>query len=129
MKYVIAICGAPFSTQAPSSAYRFARALLKKQHIIGKVFFYSDGVYIASAQSDMLNTQEVIQNQWIALANKNHFSLELCISAALKRGLVKEEQNSENKMIYELNKPFELSSLTQLLDYAVTANRFVTFGS
>ncbi len=49
MKFSMAVHGPPYTSQASTTALRFARAALAAGHTIPRVFFYHDGVHSASA--------------------------------------------------------------------------------
>lgn len=129
MKFLINVCAAPPS-QAASSALRFCRAALSQGHSIERVFFYSDGVYNAnellSPPSDEANTQQ----QWIELHNEHGIELCVCIAAAVRRGMLNQEEASRyDKPSANVSEPFIVSGLGQLVEGAVTADRTMTFSA
>ena len=68
---------------------------------------------------------EFIQN----LEKKYNVDLVVCIAAALKRGLLNEQEALRyEKPAFNLAKGFEISGLGQLVDAAVISDRLVTFG-
>lgn len=129
MIFSLAIYSAPYSSQASYSAYRFACALLENGHSIYRVFFYHDAVHhgslLATPQQDDVN----LTQEWQRLAHKHNVDLVVCIAAALKRGLLNEQEaNRYEKPAFNLAPGFEISGLGQLVDAAVISDRLITFG-
>lgn len=129
MKFLINVCAGPPS-QAASSALRFCRAALSQGHSIERVFFYSDGVYNAnnllSPPSDEANTQQ----QWVELHEEYSIELCVCIAAAVRRGMLNQEEASRyDKLGANVSEPFIVSGLGQLVEGAVNADRTITFSA
>ena len=129
MIFSLAIYAAPYSSQASYSAYSFALALLENGHSLYRVFFYHDAIHTASSlttpQQDEINFTE----QWQALAKMHKIDLVVCIAAALKRGLINQQESVRyEKPAFNLADGFEISGLGQLIDAAVTSDRLITFG-
>lgn len=130
MIFSLAIYSAPYSSQANNSAYRFALALLENGHTLYRVFFYHDAIHTASSLSTPQQDELHFTEAWQSLANKYHVDLVVCIAAALKRGLLNEQEASRyDKPAANLAEGFEISGLGQLVDAAVVSDRLVTFGS
>jgi len=129
MKLSIAVYGAPHSSEASESAYRFARAACSMGHALIRVFFYHDGVHNASSLAIPPQDETQTTQRWQALALEFNIDLVVCVAAALRRGIV----NKEEAERYELESQnladgFEISGLGQLLDAAVSSERLVSFG-
>ena len=130
MKFALAIYGAPANSQAPQSALNFARALLAQGHEIIRVFFYQDGVNVATATAHPPQDEVNLPAQWQAFVQEHELDAVVCIAAALRRGVVNQtESNRYNLPGPTMAEGYELSGLGQLLDAVVTADRFVTFGA
>ena len=128
MIFALAVYGSPYSSQASSSALRFARAATRAGHKIERVFFYHDGVTVANesivAPQDELN----LPSEWTALAGEHKFELAVCIAASLKRGIVNEsEQQRYGTPSASLKLGFEIVGLGQLIDAVLNADRLLTF--
>jgi tRNA 2-thiouridine synthesizing protein D len=129
MIFSLAIYAAPYTSQASDSAYRFALALLENGHTLYRVFFYQDGVHTASSLSTPQQDETHFTQNWQALAKNHNIDLVVCIAAALKRGLLNQQEATRyDKAAYNLAAGFELSGLGQLVDAAVISDRLVTFG-
>lgn len=130
MNFALAVHGAPYSSQASTTALRFARAAVAAGHAIPRVFFYHDGVHAASSLTVPPQDEPSAQPGWVELAREHDIELAVCIAAALKRGLV----NAEERDRYELpgsnvHPAFAIVGLGQLLDAIVTTDRFITFAA
>ncbi|WP_434985652.1 sulfurtransferase complex subunit TusD [Vreelandella zhaodongensis] len=128
MEYGLLIMGAPYSSAAPHSALRFANAVLSKGHRIAGIFFYQDGVHNASSlmtpPQDELNMREA----WIELHQQHNVALDVCIAAALRRGLMSELEAKRHGLVnFNIEAPFELTGLGQLLELQQRCDRFMTF--
>lgn len=119
----------PYSTQASLSALKFAQTCLQQNHQIYRVFFYHDAVHSASNLQSPAQDEVNIHEQWQTLAQTHEIDLVTCIAAALKRGVINEEEAKRyQKSQHNLDQPFELSGLGQLLDAQLHSDQLVTFG-
>lgn len=67
--------------------------------------------------------------QWANFALKESIELILCVSSALKRGLLDaSEAQRYEKDAETIHPSFEISGLGQLIDASVTSDRLMTFG-
>ncbi len=129
MIFSLAIYAAPYSSQASGTAYRFAAAVLANGHQLYRVFFYHDGVHNSSALMTPPQDEINLVLQWQQLSQDYNIDLVVCIAAALRRGILNEQEaNRYDKPTFNLNQNFEISGLGQLVDAAVISDRLVTFG-
>ncbi len=130
MKFAIAVYGAPYSRQAPLSAFYFAKAVLDQGHEIYRVFFYHDGVYTGNEAIAPPQDEPDIRHMWSGLAADNQIELIICIASALRRGVLdRTEADRYEKSNANLDKAFTISGLGQLIDAGLNADRLVTFGA
>jgi tRNA 2-thiouridine synthesizing protein D len=128
MRYALLVQGAPYSRQAAHSALRFATALLARGHTLDTVFFYHDGVYNAARLAAPPQDEPHLVDAWCALHAEHGTQLQVCIAAALRRGLLDEREASRHgKSGYSVEPPFELTGLGQLIDLGLGSDRLVTF--
>lgn len=126
--FIINVMGAPYTSQAPHSALRFARAALAQGHTIVRVFFYADGVHNGSALACPPQDELHIPQQWQALADAEEIDLVICIAAALRRGVINESEAQRHGLTqYNLRSGFSLSGLGQWAEGIHTADRTITF--
>ena len=125
---MLAVYGAPYSTQSASTALQFANALLAKGHTLQQVFFYQDGTYNASYCSILPSNERNLNQLWQCLAERAGIRLMVCISAALRRGLLNAEEAERYEKTETVKSPFLLTSLSEFLEAATGCDRLITFG-
>lgn len=128
MKFAIALHS---PAHAPSSrrALLFAQAVLAEGHEIVRLFFYQDGVHSASTNVVTPQDELDIPAQWRAFVTHHQLDGVVCIAAALRRGLLNEEEASRySRPAANLHAPWELSGLGQLHDAVQAADRLICFG-
>lgn len=129
MIFSLAVYSAPYSSQASYSAYQFATAVLNQGHNLHRVFFYQDGVHNATVLAAPPQDEFNLQQAWRRLANDHKLDLVVCISAALRRGILDEgEAKRYNKPSHNLASEFTISGLGQLVEAAVVSDRLISFG-
>ena len=128
MIFSLAVYGAPYTHQAADSAYQFAQAAILGGHSVYRVFFYHDGVYNASALTVPPQDEPNIPERWAQLAQTHSMDLVVCIAAAMRRGMLNEEEaDRHGKSNHNLLGTFTLSGLGQLVDAGVNSDRLTTF--
>ncbi|MDD1507618.1 sulfurtransferase complex subunit TusD [Pseudomonas sp. CNPSo 3701] len=128
MKFAIALFSPP---SAPSSrrALRFAEAALQSGHEISRLFFYADGVYSASGNIVSPQDETDVARQWRELVASNGLDGVVCIAAALRRGVLDEQEARRyEREAANLPAPWVLSGLGQLHEAAQEADRLICFG-
>ncbi len=129
MNYTLVIHGAPASSQSPQTALSFAQAALARGHKITRVFLFREAVHLASHLTEAPQGEQNLHKKWKELADDHSIDMVVCISAALKRGMLDAtEARRYNKTTHNIEAPFSVSGLGQLIDGAVTADQLVTFG-
>ncbi|WP_067518002.1 sulfurtransferase complex subunit TusD [Endozoicomonas ascidiicola] len=129
MKFALAIYGAPANSQAPYSALQFARAVVSQGHEIVRLFFYQDGVNVATGLAQPPQDEMNLPDEWQTFVQKNKLDAVVCIAAALRRGVIDGREAERYSLpAHNLREGYELSGLGQLLDGVVSSDRFVTFG-
>ncbi len=130
MIFSIVVTGAPYSSQASASALQFSKSLLKLGHRIHRVFFYADGVHSGSALAAPPQDETNIPADWAALAREHELDLVVCIAAAVRRGVLDQnEARRYEKNGHNLGDDFNLSGLGQLVEAGILSDRVVTFGA
>lgn len=129
MKFSIVIYAAPYSSEAAATALRFTSCLLEQGHEIYRLFFFGDGVHNANRLTVVAQDDQNIQEEWDKLIKTNELDSVICVSSAIKRGIINETESSR----YELNAvsahdSSDISGLGQLIDAAINSDRVVNFG-
>lgn len=128
MQYGLLVMGAPYSSASPHSALRFAHAIIARGHHVAGVFFYHDGVHNASSLMAPPQDELNLYQAWAELNQQHGVPLDVCIAAALRRGLMSEsEAQRHGKQGINVAAPFELTGLGQLLELQQRSDRFITF--
>lgn len=129
MKFGIVVSEGPYTHQAADSAYLFVKAALDAGHEVPRVFFYHDGVNVATRLSVPPQDERNIQENWTALAKDHDVDLVVCIAAAQRRGLLDEnEAKRQGKTADNIAEGFRISGLGQLIEMGIQTDRLVTFG-
>ncbi|MGB0894346.1 MAG: sulfurtransferase complex subunit TusD [Parashewanella sp.] len=127
-KFVIQVTSNAYGNSASFRAIAFAKALLSRGHSITRVFFYQDGVSHANALLCPAADEFNIHKQWRQLAQQYQLELVCCVSAALRRGVVAEQEaNEENLAQFNVCPPFKMAGLGELVTAIETSDKLVTF--
>ncbi len=128
LNYTLVVNGSVYGSQSAYNAYQFANALIEKGHNLVSVFFYRDGVSNGSALTVPANDEFNLVKAWQELALKHDISLETCVAAALRRGIVGHDEATQHKLEGEnLAKGFEQAGLGSLAEAMLTQDRVVQF--
>lgn len=128
LNYVLVVDGPAYGTQAARSAYQFARAVIGQGHTLVRVFFYQDGVYNGSALTAPASDEFDLLAAWQQLAGEHQVELQTCVAAALRRGVVSEQEAKQNQLPgSNLAAGFEQAGLGGLAEAMLTADRIIQF--
>ncbi|WP_241608277.1 sulfurtransferase complex subunit TusD [Rosenbergiella australiborealis] len=125
MRYAIVVTGPAYGTQNATSAWMFAKALLEAQHSIDSIFFYQDAVSNANSLTSPASDEHDLVKEWVKLSKENKIELNICVSAALRRGMVDSEHACEG--MYNVHPSFNFSGLGSLAKAMLTCDRTVQF--
>lgn len=130
MKFTIVIHTAPWSHQGSQTALRFCEAALKAGHSIYRLFFYYDAVHNSSTLAVPAQDEFDIPTAWQTLINEHDIDAVSCVSSALKRGILNEQEAKRyEKPAHNLMAQVELSGLGQLVEATSASDRVVSFGA
>ncbi len=101
----------PFDQRNAQNALSFCYAALKQGHKISQVFFYQTGVHNASSLLTPNNDEIDLRKQWCALNKEHGVNLNVCVTAASRRGVV-DEQLAPDPACANLVYPFTQVGLT-----------------
>ncbi|AJJ20060.1 sulfurtransferase tusD [Yersinia intermedia] len=122
------VTGPAYGTQQASSAYQFAQALVNSGHHLVSVFFYREGVLNANQLTAPASDEFDLVRAWQQLAAKHAVMLNVCVAAALRRGVTDQhEANQLNLAVANLQPGFTLTGLGALAEAALTCDRMVQF--
>jgi tRNA 2-thiouridine synthesizing protein D len=128
LSYTLLVNGPVYGSQSARSAYQFAVALIKQGHKLHSVFFYQDGVSNGSALTVPANDEFDLASAWQKLADEHDVSLETCVAAALRRGVISPEESEQHKLsASNLASGFTQAGLGSLSEALLTQDRVVQF--
>ncbi|NOJ00105.1 sulfurtransferase complex subunit TusD [Vibrio kanaloae] len=128
LSYTLLVNGPVYGSQSARSAYQFAVALIKQGHKLHSVFFYQDGVSNGSALTVPANDEFDLALAWQKLADEHDVSLETCVAAALRRGVISPEESEQHKLsASNLASGFTQAGLGSLSEALLTQDRVVQF--
>lgn len=129
MKFALLVTASPSSTQGADTALRFARAAISTGHSIERVFFFRDAVNTASDFSIYPQDEYNIHSAWKNFCSEHSIEAIVCVSAALKRGIVDQQQSQRHHLTgYNLSKDMQIGGLGLLTEAIIRADRVMTFG-
>ena len=128
LSYTLLVNGPVYGSQSARSAYQFAVALIKQGHKLHSVFFYQDGVSNGSDLTVPANDEFDLASAWQKLADEHDVSLETCVAAALRRGVISPEESEQHKLsASNLASGFTQAGLGSLSEALLTQDRVVQF--
>ncbi|CAV20133.1 sulfurtransferase complex subunit TusD [Vibrio atlanticus] len=128
LSYTLLVNGPVYGSQSARSAYQFAVALLKQGHKLHSVFFYQEGVSNGSGITVPANDEFDLAAAWQKLADEHNVSLETCVAAALRRGVISTEEAAQHQLsASNLATGFTQAGLGSLSEALLTQDRVVQF--
>lgn len=128
LSYTLLVNGPLYGSQSARSAYQFAVALIEQGHKLHSVFFYQDGVSNGSDLTVPANDEFDLAAAWQKLANEHNVSLETCVAAALRRGIISSEEAEQHQLSSSnLASGFTQAGLGSLSEALLTQDRVVQF--
>ncbi|EGA71046.1 sulfur transfer complex subunit TusD [Vibrio sinaloensis DSM 21326] len=128
LTYTLVVNGSVYGSQSARNAYQFAKALIAQGHSLVSVFFYQDGVSNGSALTVPANDEFDLVSAWQLLSQQHDVRLETCVAAALRRGIVSEEEATQHGLSQSnLAEGFEQAGLGSLAEAMLVQDRVVQF--
>lgn len=128
LNYCLLVTGPAYGTQQASSALQFAQALLDEGHRLESVFFYREGVLNANQLTSPANDEFDLVRAWRDIGREHHVALNVCVAAALRRGVADRQQAEQLKLgAANLQDGFALSGLGELARAVLTCDRVIQF--
>ncbi len=129
MIYSILVLSSPLAGQGARNAAAFAHEVIAQGHRLLRVFFFDDGVYVGGELPVFPQDETDRLAPWIDLAERHQVELSLCISSALRRGMLDDtEADRHEKPAASVHGAFTIAGLGQLVDACGNSDRLVTFG-
>ncbi len=129
MIYTLLVLSSPSDGHGARVAAEFAQAAIRRGHTVNRVFFLDAGVDAGCAAVVYPQDESTPLERWGALAEQHAVELVLCISSALKRGLLDSgEAQRYDKPAATAHPAFSIGGLGLLIEAAAEADRLMTFG-
>ncbi len=97
-------------------------------HELSSVFFYREGVYNANQLTSPASDEFDLVRAWQQLNAQHGVALNICVAAALRRGVVDETEAGRLGLASSnLQQGFTLSGLGALAEASLTCDRVVQF--
>lgn len=129
MKFSVVIYAAPYSSEAANTALLFTRELIAQGHEVYRLFFFGDGVHNTNRLVVAPQDEPSIQLGWDNLITEHALDSVVCVSSALKRGIVDVTIAQRHELgATSMLASSEIAGLGQLIDAAVNSDRVVSFG-
>lgn len=129
MIYSLLVLSSPSSGHCSRSAAEFAQCAIARGHCIHRVFFLDAGTVASSANSVFPQDEVDPVRYWVELAQQHAVELVICISSALKHGMLDEVEAARyDRPCRTIDPVFTVSGLGQLVDAFACSDRMITFG-
>ena len=128
-RYVLLVTGPAYGTQQATSAYQFSQALVDSGHQIDSIFFYQEGISNANQLVSPAGDEFDLVRAWQALSEQQGTALNVCVAAALRRGVIdaQEAELRQTLVAANLQSGFVLSGLGTLAEAMLTSDRVIQF--
>ncbi|VFP86813.1 Sulfurtransferase TusD [Candidatus Erwinia haradaeae] len=128
MRFCLIVTGPAYGTQSASSAWLFANAIIANNHTLDSIFFYCEGVMNANALHAPASDEVNLTHFWQKLHQKHGVILNICISAALRRGICNQKESLALDLgAANLAIGFRFTGLVSLAASVLTSDRVVKF--
>lgn len=125
--FAVVVRGSPLAGQSAWAALRFCEALLASGHAIVRVFFYGDGVECANANRILPQDESDLIQRWQKLHEATGIKPVVCVSSALKRGILDAREATRSGKLATLAPFMEIGGLGQLVEATTLAGKVVCF--
>jgi tRNA 2-thiouridine synthesizing protein D len=127
--YSLLVLSAPVSGHGARAAVEFAQCAIARGHTIHRIFFLDAGTVTGSGNSVLPQDEQDPALAWAELHTQHAVELIICISSALKYGMLDETEAARYERPQATIHPaFKVSGLGQLVDACAHADRLITFG-
>jgi tRNA 2-thiouridine synthesizing protein D len=125
--FAVVVRGSPLAGQGAWAALRFCEAVIAANHAIVRVFFHGDGVESANANRVLPQDESDLLQHWKQLHDTAGITPVVCVTSALKRGLLDAREAKRSRKLETLAPFMEIGGLGQLIEATTQANKVVCF--
>lgn len=125
----IIVTSPALDSQGAYSALRFIQATIEKGHSVNGVFFYQAGVTVANAFQTVLSDELALYEKWQDLAQQHKIPLQVCVTAANRRGIISQEDAQQDKDRHDHNlvSPFQSVGIGELVAMLNESDKSIQF--
>lgn len=128
LTYTLLVNGSVYGSQSARNAYLFAKEVVEQGHQLKSIFFYQEGVTNGSSLTAPANDEFDLVKGWQELALEHNVSLETCVAAALRRGIISKAEAEQHQLeSSNVAQGFEQTGLGSLAEALLTQDRVVQF--
>ncbi len=129
MIYSLLVLSDPTRGSMARNAAAFAHTLLARGHELHRVFFLDKGVLCGAACGIYPQDESSPLDAWVSLAQDHGVDLVLCVTSALRQGMLDEREAARfERGGATIHPAFTISGLGQLIDASAASDRLITFG-
>lgn len=126
--YSILLTSPPYHGDAARRVASFIDGVLENGDTVDNVFFYGEGVHHCNHFAVPSGDEFYPYEYWVQLSASQHTALLVCITAAVKRGIVSVDEAKENGVDgANLVAPFQQAGLGEFFSALHNCNRLVQF--
>ncbi len=93
--YSLLVTHSPFEIAKTISAQAFASELIAQGQTLKHIFFYGEGTHHANALVQLPSDEYQWHQHWLRIQTQAECSLLVCVTAAVKRGLLSDTEAQE----------------------------------
>jgi tRNA 2-thiouridine synthesizing protein D len=127
--YSLLVLSSPVSGHSSRTGAEFAHSAIARGHRIHRVFFLDAGTVTSSRNSVFPQDELNPILAWEALHQEHAVELVICISSALRYGMLDDTEAARyERPNASISPAFVVSGLGQLVDACANSDRLITFG-
>lgn len=123
----VVVRGNPLAGHGAWAALRFCEAAVAAGHDIVRVFFHGEGVESANANRVFPQDETDLLQRWQSLHESAGVTPIVCVSSALKRGLLDAREARRSGKLQTLAPFMEIGGLGLLIEATSLASKVVCF--
>ncbi|MFV0477477.1 MAG: sulfurtransferase complex subunit TusD [Parahaliea sp.] len=128
LSYTLLVLASPHNGSSNLNALRFTEATLRAGHRIERIFFMGAAVDTGLISNTPAQDELNLLRDWSALAKKYPLELIVCISSALRHGVLDDTESRRHERPATLHPAFSMGGLGLLVEATGQADRLLTFG-
>jgi tRNA 2-thiouridine synthesizing protein D len=112
-KFLIFVTRSPFESLNGQTALSFCEVAVKLGHEVSQVFFYQQGVQQANEFIQPATGEQSQLAKWVTFSEQTKTPLNICVTAAIKRGVVSTEEAMSNGKCENIHPVFNAVGMSE----------------